>query len=128
MDKFLAESRRRERRVGDEPGEIAFGGGNRMGKRAQHDRDIAQRRCLGAPAVSGDAEGPFAETNDDDIVLHDEEAAKAIIAVNADLDRAMRLLNQRVDQTETLLPPGQKAFGRGALVLGSCPRRSSAGA
>ena len=45
-----------------------------------------------------DAEGASAETDDNDIVLHDQEAAKTIIAVNADLDRAVRLLNELVDQ------------------------------
>ena len=59
---------------------------------------------------------PFAKINDDDIILHDKEAAKTIIAVNPDLDRAMRLLDKLADQVEALLPPGQQAFGPSVLV------------
>src|ERR1700731_4938543 len=88
FDKFLAKSCRRECRAGDEPGEIPFGGGNRMSKGAQHDRDITQRRCFRALLVRGYGRS-FPEIDDNDIVLYDQEAAKPIIAVNADLDRAM---------------------------------------
>jgi hypothetical protein len=58
----------------------------------------------------------FPKINDHHIVLHDQEAAKRIIAVNADLDGAIRLLNKLIDQSKALLPPGQKALGLGVLV------------
>ena len=66
-----------------------------------------------ARICSGDSAGRALETDDDDIILYDQRPAKMIIAMNANLDRALRLFRQSVDQAETLRLPGQEPFGPG---------------
>ena len=106
-NKLLAQLGGGERCIGDKTREIVFCDSHRIRERTQHDGQVTQGRMSGAFAGQ---RGIFPETNDDDIVLDDQEMIKTEITVDANLDGATRLLNKFADESEALLPPGEKPF------------------
>ena len=100
-------------------GEVHDRGPGRVVERAQHARDVLERRRLGA-ALGQRARRLALEIQDVEVVLRDQDLAEVIVAVNPSLDGADVRFGQRVDARMAGVAPCQELLGLvpiGALEL-----------